>query len=450
MHQARLPARPIECLDRRAIKEVRMNHPDRTKVQAAITPEIVCRTLLDLVDIRSPTGEEAGVAEYIVTRLRRSGLHADLQLVEAGRPNAMAHLPGNGDGTNLLFTGHMDTSYSGDEEHLVGEGFRPKGILRDGWVWGLGANNMKSGLAGLIVAMEVIAQSGMMLRGDLSFGAVVGEIEKAPAEEFQGSEYSGYGVGTKHLVSHGVTADCALLAEPTALRICTANMGCLWARITVKGSVAHSALTNKPGTVNAIDIARALCNDLDVWEKQFREIHVHMGEHANVTLACIRGGSPWRLSRNPHEASVYLDIRTVPGQSSEDVKRNLRAVLRAFAQRQGIREPALTFSVTDPPLQIDESLPVVAALKEAQRSVMGETTNPFLRRPGSDAVHLTAYGVPCVQFGPGGRLHPDAQGRSMHEVGDHVLLDDVVLAARIYAETALNICNQPTKSAAAG
>jgi acetylornithine deacetylase/succinyl-diaminopimelate desuccinylase-like protein len=427
-----------------------MSHPDRAKVQSAITPEIVCRTLLDLVDIRSPTGEEAGMAEYIVGRLRRSGLDADLQLVETDRPNAVAHLRGEGTGTNLLFTGHMDTSYSGDEPYLVGEGFQPKGIFREGWVWGLGANNMKSGLAGLIVAIEAIAQSGAVLKGDLSLGAVVGEIEKAPAEEFQGPEYSGYGIGTKHLVSHGVTADFALLAEPTALRICTANMGCLWARITVSGSVAHSALTNKAGTVNAIDVARALCNDLEAWAKQFKETHVHMGEQANVTLACIRAGAPWRLSRNPHEASVYLDIRTVPGQSSEDVKRELRGVLRAFAERQGIREPTLTFSVTDPPLQIDENLPVVSALKDAQRTVMGESTKPFLRRPGSDAVHLTAYGVPCVQFGPGGRLHPDAKGRSMHEIGDHVLLDDVVLAARIYAETALNVCNQPARSAAVG
>jgi acetylornithine deacetylase/succinyl-diaminopimelate desuccinylase-like protein len=425
-----------------------MSHPESAKVQKLITPEAVSQALLDMVDIKSPTGSEAGMAQYIVDRMRGGGFDAELQLVEAGRPNAVAHLRGKGTGLNLLFTGHMDTSYSGDEEHLVGEGFRPKGVFRDGWVWGLGANNMKSGLTGLIVAMEAIAQSGVTLKGDLSLGAVVGEIEKAPAEEFQGPEYSGYGVGSKHLVSHGVTADFALLAEPTALRICTANMGCLWARITLSGSVAHSALTNKVGTVNAIDVARALCNDLDVWAKQFKETHVYMGEHANVTLACIRAGAPWRLSRNPHEASVYLDIRTVPGQSSEDIKRDLRGVLRAFAERQGMHEPVLTFSVTDPPLQIDETLPVVAALKDAQRAVMGEATKPFLRRPGSDAVHLTAYGVPCVQFGPGGRLHSDAKGRSMHEVGDHVLLDDVVLAARIYAETALTVCNQPARPAA--
>jgi acetylornithine deacetylase/succinyl-diaminopimelate desuccinylase-like protein len=200
--------------------------------------------------------------------------------------------------------------------------------------------------------------------------------------------------------------------------------------------------------VNAIAVARSLCDDLDVWAKEFIAANVYMGEHANVTLACIRAGAPWRLSRNPHECSVYLDIRTVPSQSSEDIKRDLRRVLHSFAERRGIAEPTLSFSVTDPPLQIAENLPVVSSLKDAQAAVMGKATAPFLRRPGSDAVHLTAYGVPCVQFGPGGRMHPDAQGRSMHEVGDHVLLDDVVLAARIYAETALNLCNRPARPTA--
>jgi acetylornithine deacetylase/succinyl-diaminopimelate desuccinylase-like protein len=168
-----------------------------------------------------------------------------------------------------------------------------------------------------------------------------------------------------------------------------------------------------------------------------------MGEQANVTLACIKAGAPWRLSRNPHECSVYLDIRTVPGQHADDVKRQLRSVLRSFADRTKTKEPSLSFLVTDPALVIDEGLPVVDALRGAQEKIMGQATKTFLRRPGSDAVHLSRYDVPCVQFGPGGRLHPDAKGRSMHEVGDHVLLDDVVAAARIYAATALDVCNRP-------
>ena len=140
-----------------------------------------------MIDIRSPTGSEAAMADYVIDRLRRAGLDASRQLVEDDRPNAVAHLPGRGDGLNLLFTGHMDTSYSGDEEHLSGEGFRPRGIYRDGWVWGLGASNMKSGLAGLVVAVEAIAKAGIVLRGDISLGAVVGEIEKAACRGIPGT-----------------------------------------------------------------------------------------------------------------------------------------------------------------------------------------------------------------------------------------------------------------------
>ncbi|MGB6537874.1 MAG: M20/M25/M40 family metallo-hydrolase [Xanthobacteraceae bacterium] len=420
-----------------------MTHPHRHKADAYITADVVRQTLLDMIDIRSPTGAEAPMADYIVDRLRRAGLDASRQLVEDDRPNAIAHLRGRGDGLNLLFTGHMDTSYSGDEAHLSGEGFRPKGVYRDGWIWGLGASNMKSGLTGLVVALEAVANAGIALRGDISLGAVVGEIEKAPVEEFQGRDYSGYGIGTKYLVSHGVTADFALLAEPTGMRICTANMGCVWAKMTVGGTVAHAALTNKEGTVNAINVARLLCEDVDSWAQRFRAASVYLGEHPHVTLASIRGGDPWRLSRNPYACNLYLDIRTVPGQTADQIKRELRSVLRTFAERQRIEEPRLEFIVTDPPLVIDGDLPVVTALADAQRSVMGEATKTFLRRTGADAVHLTRYDVPCVQFGPGGRLHPDAKGRSMHAVGDHVLLDDVVLAARIYLETALTLCDRP-------
>jgi acetylornithine deacetylase len=420
-----------------------MSDSDLRQAMAYVTPDVVRQTLLDLIDIRSPTGYEADMANYIFHRLRRTGLDAALQPVEEGRPNAVAHLRGAGDGLNLLLTGHMDTSYSGDEAGLEGEGFRPKGVYRDGWIWGLGANNMKSGLAGLIVALEAIVKAGIKLRGDLSFGSVVGEIEKAPVEEFQGRDYSGYGIGSKHLVSHGVTADYALLAEPTSLRICTANMGCLWVRITVGGgSMAHSALTNKPGTINAISTMAPLIATIEQWAARFRAENSFMGEQANATIACIRGGAPWRLSRNPRECSLYLDIRTLPGQTPDSVKREVRRVLRQHSEAHGMEEPALDFLVTDPALTLDQDLPIVDALSSAQKSIMGEASRPFIRRPGSDAIHLSRYDVPCIQFGPGGRLHPDAKGRSMHEVGDHVLLDDVVVASRIYLTTAHDLCNR--------
>src|SRR5262245_7110906 len=135
-----------------------MTHPDLAKASAHITAEAVRDLSVDLVNIPSTTGQESGVARYLVERMRKSGMDTDLPLVDAGRPNAVGHRRGRGDGLNLLFTGHMDTSYSGTEEHLAGDGFKPQAIVRDGWVFGLGANNMKSGLASALIAIEAIVK----------------------------------------------------------------------------------------------------------------------------------------------------------------------------------------------------------------------------------------------------------------------------------------------------
>src|SRR5471030_2739238 len=251
----------------KARQEPLMMHPDFAKGAAHITAENVRDVLMDLVNIPSATGNEIGVAQYLVARMRKSGMETDLPLIDAGRPNAVGHLRGRGDGLNLLFTGHMDTSYSGDEEHLSGDGFKPKAVFRDGWIWGLGANNMKSGLASALIAIEAIVKAGIKLEGDISLGAVVGEIEKTAIEEFQGIEYSGYGIDTRHLVTHGITADFAVLAEPTGMRIASANMGVIWLRITVGGTVAHSAMANRPNVVNAIAVMHELQSDIAKWAR---------------------------------------------------------------------------------------------------------------------------------------------------------------------------------------
>jgi acetylornithine deacetylase/succinyl-diaminopimelate desuccinylase-like protein len=57
-------------------------------------------------------------------------------------------------------------------------------------------------------------------------------------------------------------------------------------------------------------------------------------------------------------------------------------------------------------------------------------------------VHLTSYGVPCVSFGPGGRMHPDSRGANMHAFGEHVLVADCVAAAKIYLALALDLCSR--------
>ena len=102
--------------------------------------------------------------------------------------------------------------------------------------------------------------------------------------------------------------------------------------------------------------------------------------------------------------------------------------------------------VSAPPTAVHEELPIVQALRAAQTDVTGESPPSILRRPGADSVHLNAYGVPCVAFGPGGRMHPDTRGASMHAFGEHVLVDDCVAAAKIYLAMALDLCSRKAPS----
>jgi len=399
-------------------------------------------TLMEMVDIASPTGREGDLAAYIVNRLSAVGLDAYLQDVTPGRPNAIGILRGRGDGPNLMFTGHMDTSYDGDEDYLKGDGFKPKAVFRDGWVWGLGANNMKSGLAASLVAIEAIALSGLKLNGDIYFGGVVGETEKAAIDEFNSSGTSGYGIGSKHLVAHSLSADFCVLTEPTGLRVCIANMGVLWVKISVGGTISHAALARDKRVVNAVALMNELVPEIKAWSDRYWQSNEFLGEKPNVTIAAIRGGNPWRLARNPYECSLYLDIRTVPGQRADDVIRSLRAVLRGFAESRHAPEPRLQMFVNDPPTTIDADSPLAQAMHAAHEAVVGTRSSDIIRRPGADATHFNRYDVPCVVYGPGGGNHPDVKDKLMHAVGEHASVEKLVTAGRVYASLALDVCQR--------
>lgn len=417
-----------------------MQHPDFGPAARHITPDVVRDTLMEMVNINSPTGGERGMAEYIFGRLTRAGVHAYLQEISDGRPNAVGVLHGQGGGLNLLLTGHMDTAWRGDEPFLTAEGHKPRAIHRDGWVWGLGANNMKSGLASALVAVEAIARERISLKGDVLFGAVVGEIEKASVEEFKGDWLNAYGAGTRYMVTHGVTADYAILCEPTALRVCTVNMGAIWAKISTSGTLSHAGRTSDPSVVNAIDEMYQLYGRLRDWVDSYTTNHSYKGEHPNVTISAIRGGMPWRASANAFECRLYIDIRLVPGTAIEEVRRSLWQMLHAFAHERGKPAPMLEFYVTDPPTVLGDDSPIDGILREAHRAVAGQEPGTFIRRAGSDAVHMNSYGVPCIIYGPGGRTHPQAE--SLDVSGDHASVENLVTAAKVYLDTALTLCSR--------
>jgi len=98
-----------------------------------------------------------------------------------------------------MLNGHIDTTPVG-----VGWTVDPfGGLVRDGFVHGIGVSNMKASCAAFFGAARAVRRSGVGLRGDLVLAFVVGELQG--------------GVGTKRLVAEGMRTDHFIVGEPTDL-----------------------------------------------------------------------------------------------------------------------------------------------------------------------------------------------------------------------------------------
>src|ERR1700680_2323826 len=191
----------------------------------------------DVINIPSPTGDEAKMAENMRGAWEAMRLDVTWQEVEEGRANVIARWEGTGTGRCLMFNGHMDTSNTGQEDFLTGIGYKPNAVIKDGMIYGLGIYNMKGALVCYTNAVKALQRAGVQLQGDVILAAVAGEIEKTQWREFRGREYRGYGTGTHYLVNHGVLPDICILGEPTDMQIILEHYGSLLGRISVAGMV---------------------------------------------------------------------------------------------------------------------------------------------------------------------------------------------------------------------
>ena len=121
------------------------------------------------------------------------------------------------------------------------------GSIVDGKVRGLGISNMKGGVAAFMIAGAAIQRSGLRLKGDVILAAVVGEISRTPIGPYQTKEYRGEGTGTRHILTHGIHSDYAVVADGSDLNIVWTQNGVVDVKITTFGQ-AESAWGTKRST----------------------------------------------------------------------------------------------------------------------------------------------------------------------------------------------------------
>lgn len=415
----------------------------------------VVNLLCELINIPSVTGTEQQIAEFLVNYMRDLGLQAHLQEIEPGRANAIAVLPGTGDGPALVFNGHLDTATSGrlEEDYPgLGEvvpGNFPRAYTKDGHVYGLGAYNMKGGIAAAVSAVGALAKSGIKLRGDVILAAVAGESEKAPVDgalrSFRGPIYRGGGVGTRYYITHGPVPDMAIVCEPTALWVTNADAGYVWVKLIVKGTGGRLADRGARSAVSAVSLMTRVVQTIEAWAPEYCERHVFdsgIGKiEPTVNVGAVEGGFPFKASYQPALCHIYVELRLTPVMRPTDALNELRTVLAQLQQDMPRLDYQLEVYASNFPSTVTppDSRVVQVALQMQERVLGERQTHPPSRifHFWNDTNVFRQHGVPAVMVGPGG----ERDQSQVFEPGQHVAIRQLEDAARLYTLAAIELCS---------
>jgi acetylornithine deacetylase len=348
---------------------------------------------------------EGAIARDVLAWAGEQGLAAELLEATPGRPSVLVRAPGSGGGRTLLLCAHLDTvGVAGmhDPFALRHEGDR---------LYGRGAYDMKSGLAAALLACRAARELG--LAGDVIVAAVADEEHAS--------------LGVQEAIA-GLTADLAIVTEPTELELVVAHKGFAWFEIEVAGIAAHGSRPELG--VDAILATAPILTALAALERELADRpHPTLGA-GSLHASLIEGGR--ELSTYPDRCVLQIERRTLPGETQAVVEQELADLLaRCRAADPGLRATARTLLVRAP-FEIDPAHPLVETLRATAEAELGAPP-PIVSVPyWADSAFIAATGIPTVLFGAG--------GDGAHAELEWVELAGLVALTRILVAAAATLC----------
>jgi acetylornithine deacetylase len=304
---------------------------------------------------------EGEIARFIADWLGRAGLEVEHWEVAPGRPNVVATARGRGGGRTLLLNAHTDTVALGGRDG----GLEPR--VEGDRLYGRGAYDMKASLAAIMLAGAEAARRGLV--GDLLVTAV--------CDEELGS------IGAEAVVER-YRADAAIVTEPTELGVAVAHRGFAAFELEASGVAAHGSRPDLG--VDAIRKMAPVLTRLDELDERLRGGTAHpLVGTASVHASLIEGGQ--ELSTYPARCVLTGERRTIPGETREQVERELREVAGDAELRMGIARD---------PFEVGQDEEIVRLVRDASGS---DVTGALF---WADSGLFAAAGVPTVLFGPSG------------------------------------------------
>jgi succinyl-diaminopimelate desuccinylase len=324
-------------------------------VDAVIDPTLSGEALTaSLVDIPSPSGSETRIADEVEAILRAAP-HLE---VERDGDAVMARTD-LGRGQRVVIAGHLDTV-------PVAENLPSR---RDGdKLYGCGTSDMKAGIA----VMLRLATSVTDPRHDVSW--LFYDNEETDAA------HNGLGRIARN-AAHWLTADLAVLMEPTGNRIEAGCQGTLRVLVVVTGRRAHSARSWLGD--NAIHGAAEVLTRLSNYEA--RRVEIDGCEYREgLNAVRIEGGVSGNVV--PDRCTIAVNHRFAPDRTEEEALAHVQEVLDPF-------ECVLTDSAPAAPPRL-----TAPAAKDFVDAVDG---GPQAKLGWTDVARFAALGIPAVNFGPG-------------------------------------------------
>ncbi|MDG6997997.1 MAG: M20/M25/M40 family metallo-hydrolase [Nitrososphaerota archaeon] len=431
------------------------------KATSSINEKKLVQLLVDLINIPSRTGEEASIARFFTDFMKKEGLACSYQSITETRANSIGRINGKGGGPTLIFNGHFDTSWVGNDEDLPVQGeydtalfaTTPNAKIENDMVYGLGAFNMKGGLAASVAAASAIIESGAAehLKGDIVVTGVAGEIEKTPVKslhrDYSGIHFHGGAFGTEYLMRHGLTGDFAIVGEPSGCHVSWINAGYSWFKIQTKGKVVNAAVVKDRG-VSAIQEMIPIIQAIEKWGKAYTERERTEFLTPYVNVDAIESGWPYKLCFSPGACAIYVDVRMIPGRKSEDIRRELERVVASVNTTFPAKVEMYMSNfgeATDP-----KSWIIRSCIKAHERVKGRPHTTPYLPSSNvwADANVFRRHGIPSAMLGPGDIWVP-ADKASLYKI-ECVPISSLVECTKMYVVAALDSCLRSREEVVAG
>ncbi|MDT8435900.1 MAG: M20/M25/M40 family metallo-hydrolase [Gemmatimonadota bacterium] len=369
------------------------------------------------IDSRNPELEEGApaereLAEHVQRILEPWNWETELRDHGRGRASVLATRRGKGSGRSLMINVHLDTvGVAGMSDPFSAE-------MRDGRVYGRGAQDTKGGLAAALAMARAIHEEDPALDGDLVLAFVADEEHAS--------------IGTTDLVEHRLT-DAAIVLEPSELDVCIAHRGFGIFRLRTHGRTAHGGRPDVGIDAN-LRMGRVLVALEGLrtrWEKG--RSHPLLGA-ASLHVPMISGGR--QLFIYSDECTIDMECRTVPGQSDDEVLAELEAILAKLHEHDPTFRADVEKVLWQPPHEIDPERPIVGTVLRAAESVREEPVHTIGHGWWEDSALLGQAGVDAVVLGPtGGGLHTEEEW---------VETESVVKLAEILRRSAIEYCG-PTE-----